>query len=148
MGKISVERVLPLLIGQPAPGVLGLLRKIIVLQYKMDHPEEQSFYFQMALKSHEGYLREMKIRYSQISDDVNTRDTDDLIKSITELEADIQKLLNREFLSFCTRAGIGWKRSELNYQKELLRMKTQFGVLKPLDEILEDEKYLMKIFAV
>lgn len=44
-------------------GLCGQIRSILVLQYRLDHLEEQDLYFQMGRKNHGERLAEMKKQY-------------------------------------------------------------------------------------
>lgn len=147
MAKISFDRIVPLLKEQqPANGVQGLLREIIVLQSKLDNIDKQDFYFQKGRKSNETRLDEMKVEYSRIVEMVNGNDVDFFLGQIKEAERKIKAIEAKGYLSSIDRLAYNSFHSQVEYFKSLLQAKGQYKNLKTLDELMQDENALMEIF--
>lgn len=149
MSKISFNRIVPLIAqSPPADAVQSLLREIIVLQAKLDHLDQQEFYFQMGRKSHESRLENMKTEYSRIVDLVNNHEVDYFLGLIREAETKFQEICSREskhpvFVKVAVDAQLT---SEIVYLRMLIQAKGDYGKLLPLHELMQDERALLKIF--
>lgn len=149
MAKISFDRILPLFKEQqPANGVHGLLREIIVIQSKLDNLDKQDFYFQKGRKSNEKRLDEMKVEYSRIVEFVNGNDVDFFLGQIKDAEELFRKVCSPGstqpvFAKIMVDANT---KSRIRFFKDLIQVKGQYKNLKTLDELMKDEQALMKIF--
>lgn len=148
MSRISYDRIIPLLVGQqPTSGVIGLIREIIVLQSRLENTDAQSFYFQKARKSHQAKLDKMKARYSHIAEIINNNDMDFFIIKVNEFEGKLQKIKSEGPSGFIKRFTCDMLQNDIDYGNDLIQIKNQFGRLKNLDELFEDEESMMKIFS-
>lgn len=149
MSKISFNRIVPLITqSPPADVVQSLLREIVVLQAKLDHLDQQDFYFQKGRKSHEARLENMKAEYSRIVDLVNNHEVDYFLGLIREAEAKFQEICSREskhpvFAKVLVDKHIN---PEIAYLRMLVQAKGDYGKLLPLHELMQDERALLKIF--
>jgi len=148
MNRISYDRIIPLLVGQQSTsGITGLIRDIIILQSRLENPDSQSFYFQKGMKSHQAKFNEMKVRYNDIAKIINHNDMDYFKAKIHEHEVQIQKIKSDGYIGFMKRFAYQCIQSNIDYNNDLIQIKNQFGKLKNLNELLEDEESMMKIFS-
>lgn len=149
MSKISFHSIVPLLVeSSPVNGVQSLLLEIIVLQAKLDHIEEQDFYFQKGRVSHEKRLDGMKSQYSQIVELVNANDVDFFLEQIKEAKRKIKAIEVKGYLSSIERLAYDSFNDQVEYFKSLLQSKGQYKKLMTLDELMKHEQLLVKIFVV
>jgi predicted GTPase len=147
MAKISFDRILPLLKEQqPANGVQGLLREIIVIQSKLDNLDKQDFYFQKGKTNHIARLESLKRKYAQIVEAINGNTVDYFLEQVRTYESNIQKLTSKGYLNTIDQMALGMMKGEIYKYNNLLYGKGRFGTLKPLDELMKDEQALMQIF--
>ena len=99
---------------------------MIVLQHKLDHVNEQSDYFKMAIKSHKDNLDDMKFRYNQFADLINNNTESYFLLKIQELEDELQYIKTKYKPSFNMALSSQWTQKNINYYKEILQLKTQF----------------------
>lgn len=99
---------------------------MIVLQHKLDHVNEQSDYFKMAIKSHKDNLDDMKFRYNQFVDLINNNTESYFLLKIQELEDKLQYIKTEYQPSFNMALLSHWTQKNINYYKEILQLKTQF----------------------
>jgi len=149
MSKISFNRIVPLIAqSPPADVVQSLLREIVVLQAKLEHLDQQDFYFQKGQKAHESRLENMKAEYSRIVDLVNSHEVDYFLEQIREAEEKFHKICSREskhpvFVKVLVDAQLT---SEIDYLRMLVQAKGDYQKLLPLQELMQDEQALLKIF--
>ena len=99
---------------------------MIVLQHKLDHVNEQSDYFKMAIKSHKDNLDDMKFRYNQFVDLINNNTESYFLLKIQELEDELQYIKTKYKPSFNMALWSHCTQKKINYYKEILQLKTQF----------------------
>lgn len=99
---------------------------MIVLQHKLDHVNEQSDYFKMAIKSHKDNLDDMKFRYNQFVDLINNNTESYFLLKIQELEDKLQYIKTEYQPSFNMAVLTYWTQKKINYYNEILQLKTQF----------------------
>lgn len=149
MSKISFNKVASLITeSPPADVVQSLLREIVVLQAKLDHLDQQDFYFQMGQKHHEKRLEEMKAQYHQIVDLVNNHEVDYFLEQIREAEEKFHAICSREskhpvFVKVLVDKHLN---SEIAYLKMLVQAKGDYQKLLPLQELMQDEQALLRVF--
>lgn len=149
MAKIPLERIMPLLTNQEhRDGPLGLLREILVLQSKIENPNTEDFYFQKGLANHKSHLESLKKEYAQMVETVNTNGVDYFLEQVKEYEGKLKKLTSKGYLSTVDQIALGVIKNQISNCKNLLHIKGQFGELKPLEKLMEDEEALMRVFTV
>ena len=99
---------------------------MIVLQHKLDHVNEQSDYFKMAIKSHKDNLDDMKFRYNKFVDLINNNTESYFLLKIQELEDELQYIKTKYKPSFNMALLSHWTQKKINYYNEILQLKTQF----------------------
>lgn len=148
MSKISLNRIIPLLTNQEhLEGVLGMLRDILVLQDKLDNPERQDFYFQKGIPNHVSHLEALKNKYAKIVEIVNSNSVDYFLGEVNDYNNKVQKLTSKGYLNTIDQMALSMMKGEISRFQNLLGIKRRFGTLKPLDELMKDEKFLMEIFS-
>ena len=148
MSRISYDRVIPLLAGQrPASRSNRTYQRYYRLTVQAGESDIQSFYFQKGLKSHQAKLDKMKAGYKDIAEIVNNNDMDYFIAKVHKLEDQLQKIKSEDHALFIKIFACETLQNDIDYCKDLIQIKNQFGKLKNLDELLEDEESMMKIFS-
>ena len=99
---------------------------MLVLQHKLDHINEQSDYFKMAIKSHKDNLDDMKFRHNQFADLINNNTESYFLLKIQELEDELQYIKTKYKPSFNMALSSQWTQKKINYYSEILQLKTQF----------------------
>jgi cell division FtsZ-interacting protein ZapD len=149
MARVSLKSIIPLLTKQEhSDGPLGLLREIIVLQSKIENQDGQDFYFQKGLANHISHLESLKKEYAQMVETVNTNTVDYFLEQVKEYEGTLKKLTSKRHLNTVDQIALGMITNQISKYKNLLHIKGQFGQLKPLEELMEDEETLIRVFAV
>lgn len=140
MAKIQVERLIPHLIEQTPPdGPLGLLDEIFALQSKIENSKEADFYFQKGLENHKYYLEGMKNEYAKLVELINTNEVAYFVAQITHFELALKKVYAMENFNMISRIGVVAINSQITKYKNLLEIKIQYGQLKSLDELMQEE---------
>ncbi len=140
MAKIQVERLIPHLIEQlPLDGPLGLLDEIFALQSKIENSKEADFYFQMGLENHKYYLDGMKNEYAKMVELINTNEVAYFVAQITHFEFALKKVYAMQNFNMIGRIGAVSINSQITKYKNLLQIKIQYGQLKSLGELMQEE---------
>jgi hypothetical protein len=149
MSKIHFDHILPLLTDKTSTtGVQGLLRDILILQDKLNNLDQQDFYFQKGQESQRQRLDGMKAEYAQMVETANGNEVDFFLEGISEAEANIDHYHSRA----CTLPIFGkiileaQAIARISRFKDAIEAKGLFGTLMPLEEVLEDEAALLRIF--
>ena len=151
MPKIHSERILSFFTGNlPTNGIQALLCDIIVLQAKLENLKNQGFYFQKGKSNHAAHLESLKEQYADIVETANGNDVDFFLERIRGAELKMQKFCSPDsslplFAKAVVKVSLT---SEISHLQDLLQVKGQFGKLKPLDELMKDETFLLRTFEL
>jgi hypothetical protein len=127
----------------------GLLRDILCLQDKLNHLSQQDFYFQKGQESQQQKLNSMKAEYDQMVETANGNEVDFFLEGIIEAETNINHYHTRActlpiFAKIILEAQA---LSRISRYRDAIEAKGLFGTLKPLEEVMEDEAALLRVFS-
>jgi len=130
-------------------GLCGQIRSILVLQYLLDHLEEQDFYFQMGRKNHGERLAEMKKQYDAAINYGNSKTVVELFAE-TEKAKDTINFLHTRACKYPIFAKIlieGKLLSEIQFCESLIEAKGLFGTLMPIEDTVHNKEVLRQVFS-
>ncbi len=127
-----------------------LIQEIVLLEYKLKHPEEQSFYFHQAFDSHKKRLELLKIKYNIIREKVNSSDIDYLLECLKKGENKKAEFLAKNekinLLNDLNKMLLSLINDNIALIKDFLYCKNKYGWMKKIEDILNDEECLSEIF--
>jgi hypothetical protein len=111
------------------------------LKEMLEHPAQQSWYFQKGIESRQKALEKFAATFEVFRNDVNSDNLDMLLTEKIELETHLAKFHEKGGPhSFMQAVGYGAIINKLGYTNCLLRLKSRFGKLAPLSYYLKHPK--------
>jgi hypothetical protein len=127
--------------------ITELIRNYLVLKYRINHQDEQSFYFRMASESNDNKLKKMKAEYEEHSQKINNLSIDDLVSLKIQAEQKLKDFVSQKITPYIIR---GMVLNASNHKVHLIESyiiaKNKFGVLLAIDEYEAVPEFLEKIF--
>lgn len=113
-----------------------LMNEILLLKFKLDNIDDQSWYFRMAEKSHRKKLQELKNNYNNIRDKVNNLSFEQIDCKI----GDMEKKLDRKIDSFVASIFYNIDLARYRYWKEIRELKEEYKELPELNTKLNKKE--------
>lgn len=132
---------------EPTNEVQTLLRDIVLLQAKFDNPDESDVFFQGSQDKQTEYLKLAKEKYSLLAETVNDGDLEGFDSHIQRIKDEREKFVAEHEMNSITGQKVNNLNSQLDAVQSFKQAKEKYGTLKPLDELMKDEKVLMEVFS-
>lgn len=132
---------------EPTNEVQTLLRDIVLLQAKFDNPDESDVFFQRSKDKQAEYLKLAKEKYSLLAETVNDGDSEGFDSHIQRIKDEREKFIAEHEMNSITGQKVNNLNSQLDAVQSFKQAKEKYGTLKPLDELIKDEKVLMEVFS-
>jgi len=132
---------------KPVNDVQTLLQDIVLLQAKFDNDDGTDVFFQVTKDKQAEFLNLAKKKYALLVETVNEGDLAVFASHIQRIKDEIQNFTSEHEMN----SMLGMKVNNLNSQLKSIKLfkesTEKYGKLKPLDELMKDEKALMEIFS-
>jgi|GEM_PF-1021179 len=127
----------------------NLIRNYLVLKYRMNHFDEQSWYFRQAKESNEAKLSKLKKSYEEHRIAFNELTNERILDMIAECEKNLKDIHNERTTPIFTRIiRVNICESKKATLKSYLHIRNKFDTLLPIDDYESSEEYLEKLFEV
>jgi|GEM_PF-4015074 len=94
----------------------------------------------MGLENHKYYLEGMKNEYAKMVELINTNEVAYFVAQVTHFEFLLKKVYAMRNFNMVARIGAASINSQITKYKNLLEIKIQYGQLKSLDELMQEEE--------
>lgn len=131
---------------EPTNEVQTLLRNIVLLEAKLGD-EQQDVSFQKIKDKQIEFLNLSKEKYALLIEVVNDGSLEQFTSHIQKVKDEIKKFTSEHKMNSITGQKVNSLNGQLEATKSFKAAKEKYGTLKPLDELMKDEKVLMEIFS-
>lgn len=137
---VSLDRLAVLLDDPDHVSVDNLILDIVHLEFKLNHPKEQSFYFQKGMHSVKDRLRRLRNRYAEVMKTINESSLEELENRALESKVEWETI-GAHGIHSCFQA-MAQSSQEAHYYHllDLIATKKKYVQLKPLDQLSAEEK--------
>lgn len=130
---------------EPINEVQTLLRNIVLLEAKIDSEQDASF--QVTKDKQTEYLKLAKEKYSLFAETVNDGNSEGFDSHIQRIKDEKEKFIAEHEMNSITGQKVNNLNSQLDAVQSFKQVKEKYDTLKPLDELMKDEKVLMEVFS-
>lgn len=130
---------------EPTNEVQTLLRSIVLLEVKKDGEQDASF--QKTKDKQTEFLNLSKEKYALLVEVVNDGSLEQFNSHIQKVKDEIKQFTSEHEMNSITGQKVNSLNGQLEATKSFKVAKEKYGTLKPLDELMKDEKVLMEIFS-
>jgi hypothetical protein len=132
---------------EPTNEVQILLQDIILLQAKFNKNDEEDLFFQTSKELHLKLLNLGKEKYAKLVQFVNDGSIEQFTSHIQKIKVEIKQFTNKYEMNSITGQKVNSLNRQLETVKTIMIVKEKYSTLKPLNELIEDEKLIMKLFS-
>jgi hypothetical protein len=151
MSNIIQDNVLNMInLAEESGEIQLLVRKIILIRYRLGHAEDLDWYARKGISNQEENLVASKQRYDELRKEYNSITNDELINTKQKIQTELDEFMATDSggSRFFRGLAIQGKKAGIAKCDYYLQMKSGFGELPELEELLEDNKLLEKLFGV
>lgn len=130
---------------EPTNEVQTLLRSIVLLEVKIDGEQDASF--QVTKDKQPEFLNLSKEKYTLLVEVLNDGSLEQFNSHIQKVKDEIKQFTSEHEMNSITGQKVNSLNGQLEATKSFKVAKEKYGTLKPLDELMKDEKVLMEIFS-
>ncbi len=131
---------------EPTNEVQTLLRNIVLLEAKLGD-EQQDVSFQKTKDKQIEFLNLSKEKYALLIEVVNDGSLEQFTSHIQKVKDEIKKFTSEHEMNSITGQKVNALNGQLEATKSFKVAKEKYNTLKPLNELMKDEKVLMEIFS-
>ena len=131
---------------EPTNEVQTLLHTIITIQAKFEKDDAEDLRFQTTKDMHLNQLETAKERYTMLLGLVNEGSLADCNADIQRIKDEIKNFKSKYEMNSITGMWVNKLNTQLERACTFKEIKEKYNTLKPLDELLKDEKALMEMF--
>ena len=132
---------------EPTNEVQTLLHTIFTIQAKFEKNDEEDSFFQTSKEVQFKLLEMAKKKYTLLTEVVNDGSLEQFNSHIQKVKDEIKKFTSEHKMNSITGQKVNSLNGQLEATKSFKAAKEKYGTLKPLDELMKDEKVLMEIFS-
>ncbi len=132
---------------KPVNEVQRLLRGIVLLHVKLDEYAEEDLFLQTSKELQINLLKLEKKKYAKLVEIINESSLEEHTKRLEQIRAEIKKFTSEYEMNSITGQQINVLNRQLETVNTFMIVKDRYDTLKPLDELIQDEKALMKVFS-
>lgn len=126
--------------------IVSLIFRYVALQEKLDHPEEQSWYFQKGIESKRKELIKIQASFQQCQNEFNRNTVDTLIERREHLKIGCKKI--EKMNGWIIRSiGISNLLSEIFHINQMIHLKSKVSFLYPVDLYLDTPQEFIKLLV-
>ena len=132
---------------EPTNEVQTLLHTIFTIQAKFEKNDEEDSFFQTSKEVQFKLLEMAKKKYTLLTEVVNDGSLEQFNSHIQKVKDEIKQFISEHEMNSITGQKVNSLNGQLEATKSFKVAKEKYGTLKPLDELMKDEKVLMEIFS-
>ena len=131
---------------EPTNEVQTLLHTIITIQAKFEKDDVEDLHFQTTKNMHLNQLETAKERYTMLLGLVNEGSLADCNADIQRIKDEIKHFKSKYEMNSITGMWVNKLNTQLERACTFKEIKEKYNTLKPLDELMKDEKALLEMF--
>ena len=132
---------------EPTNEVQILLQDIILLQAKFNKNDDEDLFFQTSKELHVELLNLGKEKYAKLVKFVNDGSIEQFTSHIQKIKVEIKQFTNKYEMNSITGQKVNSLNRQLQTVETIMIVKEKYSTLKPLNELIEDEKSIMELFS-
>lgn len=132
---------------KPVNEVQRLLRDIVLLHVKLDEYAEEDLFLQTSKEVQINLLKLEKNKYTKLTETINESSLEEHTARLEHIRAEIKTFTSEHEMNSITGQQVNVLNRQLETVKTFMIVKDRYDSLMPLDELMQDEKALMKVFS-
>jgi len=138
--RITIEKLSRIINDDSRSDIVRLIFDYAVLNQKLENIDTGSWYFQKAKKNNINKLKKMEEQFDIIRKDFNETSLDILIESRQNWMFKLEKYSDKKYRGLVNSLLLNSIKGQLNYVKELIRLKSKSDKLYPIDYYISNPK--------
>lgn len=133
------------LLAPKEPDYIRIILEYAALQQKLDHVEDQSWYFKQGLAANRKKLSDLNARFEEIRRDFNEVSLDDLIAAKNKAAGNKRSILNRKGIGLILQVAHAATVSRIRYLDDLIELKSRVTEIKSIHYYFEHSEALFQL---